>query len=93
MKIKKFENHLIYSSETIRKSIVKLGKLKKQFCIVIDKKMKFKGTLTDGDIRRGLLNNFNIKDKIENIYKKNSVYIDQNFPELKTRSILERKKI
>ena len=42
MKIKKFENHLIYSSETIRKSIVKLGKLKKQFCIVIDKKMKFK---------------------------------------------------
>ena len=56
-------------------------------------KKKFKGTLTDGDIRRGLLNNFNIKDKIENIYKKNSIYIDQNHPELKTRSILEKKKI
>jgi dTDP-glucose pyrophosphorylase len=93
MKIKQFENHLIYSSETIRKSIVRLGKLKKQFCVVVDKKKKFKGTLTDGDIRRGLLNNFNIKDKIENIYKKNSIYIDQNHPELKTRSILEKKKI
>ena len=92
MKIKQFENHLIYSSETIRKSIVRLGKLKKQFCVVVDKKKKFKGTLTDGDIRRGLLNNFNIKDKIENIYKKNSIYIDQNHPELKTRSILEKKK-
>ena len=57
MKIKQFENHLIYSSETIRKSIVRLGKLKNNFVLLLTKK-KFKGTLTDGDIRRGLLNNF-----------------------------------
>ena len=38
MKIRNFNEYLISSEETIRKSVIRLGKLKKQFCIVVDEK-------------------------------------------------------
>ena len=93
MRIKNFKDHIIFSGETIRNSIVKLGKLKKQFCIVVDKKKRFKGTLTDGDIRRGLLNNFTLKDKIADIYNKRSISIKADINDHKIVNILEKKKI
>mgnify|MGYP001425256295 CR=1 FL=1 len=71
MRIKNFKDHIIFSGETIRNSIVKLGKLKKQFCIVVDKKKRFKGTLTDGDIRRGLLNGKKLESNVQNFMHKN----------------------
>ena len=93
MRIKKFKDHIIFSTETIRQSIMKLGRLKKQFCVVVDKEKKFKGTLTDGDIRRGLLKNFSLNDKIENIYNKKSISFKMNISDQKILNTLEKKKL
>ena len=93
MKIKNFNEHLINSDETIRKSVVKLGKLKKKFCIVIDKSSKYIGTLTDGDIRRGLLLNLTLKNKVIEVCNKKSNFIKKKLSESKAQDIMKKKKI
>ena len=69
---------------------MKLGRLK-QFCVVVKKEKNFKGTLTDGDIRRGLLKNFSLNDKIENIYNKKSISFKMNISDQKILNTLEKK--
>ena len=74
IKIKEFNKHLINFNETIRNSIIKLNKLEKKFCIVVDDKKNYIGTLTDGDIRRGLILDLTLKDKVNKFYKKKNFY-------------------
>ncbi len=93
MFLKKYKDYLLQSNETIRKSIIKLGKLNKKFCIVIDQNKKFVGTLTDGDVRRGLLKNFNLSDKVSNICNKKSLYVTNKLYDYKIENILNKKKI
>ena len=58
---------------SIKYAINKLSLLKERYCIVTDKKRLFKGTITDGDIRRGLLKGLTIKDKIKSFSKKKTL--------------------
>ena len=53
---------------TIREAIkaIDIGNL--QLAIVVDKNRKLLGTLTDGDIRRGILNGLDIDSNIKGIY-------------------------
>ena len=92
MKIKNFNEHIINSDQTIRQLVIKLGKLKKDFCIVIDKNNKYIGTLTDGDVRRGLLLNFTLKDKIKEIYNRKSQFVKIGISEKKIKEIFESNK-
>ena len=75
MILKNYREYLINADYDIKKAIVKLGKLENQFCIVCDGKNKFIGTLTDGDIRRGLLKNYNLNDKLGNFVIKNQLQL------------------
>ena len=75
IKIKEFNKHLINFNESIRNSIVKLNKLEKKFCIVVDDKKNYIGTLTDGDIRRGLILDLTLKDKVKKICNIKSYFI------------------
>ena len=93
MIVKNYKNHLILSSTTIRNSIIKLGKLNQKFCVIIDKNKKFYGTLTDGDIRRGLLKNFNLSDLVSLICNKKSFYTSNKLQEYSLEKILEKKKL
>jgi len=93
MLIKKYKNHLISSKKTIRNTIIKLGKLNKKFCIIVDKDKKFFGTLTDGDIRRGLLKNFNLSDEVSSICNRKSSYVTNKSQEYNLEKILEKKKL
>ncbi|MAL65532.1 MAG: hypothetical protein CMF94_05460 [Candidatus Marinimicrobia bacterium] len=69
--IKNIDKHILRSNTSAKKAIIRLNSLDKKFCLIVDKKNKFIGTLTDGDLRRGLLKNFKIDDNIENfIFKK-----------------------
>lgn len=42
-----------------------------QFAVVVDENMKLLGSVTDGDVRRGILNGIPLNDKIELIMNKN----------------------
>lgn len=56
--------NLILNTDNISKAIKILDEIKYKTLIVIDKNKKLFGTLTDGDIRRGLLKGITINKKI-----------------------------
>ena len=49
---------------------INLEKNKQKCLIVVDKNQKFYGTLTDGDVRRAILNNSNVHNTIKSYVKK-----------------------
>jgi dTDP-glucose pyrophosphorylase len=55
------------SLSTIREALKIIDKGAMQIAIVVDENDRLIGTLTDGDIRRGLLNNLSLDDSIESI--------------------------
>jgi mannose-1-phosphate guanylyltransferase / mannose-6-phosphate isomerase len=64
------EEYLIKKNRTIREVMQKIDENKKRFCIVIDKNNKLCGTVTDGDIRRGILQGKKIEDSVDSIQQK-----------------------
>lgn len=54
-------------TSTIRDALQIINNGAMQMAIVVDSEGKLLGTLTDGDIRRGLLNNLTLSDSIETI--------------------------
>jgi dTDP-glucose pyrophosphorylase len=56
---------------TIREAFNKLNNSACHILVIVDSLGKLLGTLTDGDIRRKLLDGYSIDDSIESIYNKN----------------------
>jgi len=63
----KLRTILISSDTTLKESMQKLNDTAEQILFVIDKDDKLLGTVTDGDIRRGLINGVEFSVKIENV--------------------------
>ena len=63
--LKKLE---IFEDTTIREAIKAIDRGNLQLAIVVDKKRRLLGTLTDGDIRRGILSGLDIESNIKDIY-------------------------
>jgi dTDP-glucose pyrophosphorylase/predicted transcriptional regulator len=59
------KNILIHSSATIKEAIDVLNKEKMRIVIVVDNNNKIEGTVTDGDIRRGLVKYISINDTVK----------------------------
>ena len=79
------KNFTIRKSSKIIDAVKKINDNKKQFLAVIDNKGVLVGTITDGDIRRGLLSNYTINDSIEFIMNKNPIYELQDFNKTKIK--------
>ena len=62
---------LMHSNATIREAIDVLNKEKMRIVIIVDNDKKIEGTVTDGDIRRGLVQHLSINDVIKLIMHKN----------------------
>ncbi len=56
---------------TIRKAYKTMNLIKRKSLVVIDKNKNILGILSDGDIRRSIIEDATIDSKIENIYNKN----------------------
>ena len=60
-----FEKHLISHTELIKMALLQLDKLGYDAILfVIDEKKRLKGTLTDGDVRRGMINGLTVEDRV-----------------------------
>lgn len=71
-----YQIHLLLSGSTIKQALARLDVLGKDAILfVVDSKNKLIGSLTDGDVRRGLLNDFTIDCIIDNIIQPNPRYI------------------
>ncbi|MDC3027871.1 hypothetical protein OA180_01805 [Candidatus Pelagibacter sp.] len=86
--------HLISPENQIKFVIKKLGylgKLKKNnFCLVVGKHRNILGTVTDGDIRRGLLQNYSINEKVEKIYRKKPIVTRKTLSSNQIKNILNK---
>lgn len=74
-----WEQHIIPSSASIKEALVKLDKLGQDALLFIhNSAFELVGSLTDGDIRRGLLAGFTIDSSVEQIAQKKPRYIREN---------------
>ena len=69
------KNILISPKAKIVDAMKRLSKTGEGCLIVTDPQKKILGTLTDGDIRRGILKGLNIEKKIDSIYSKNPMVL------------------
>ena len=74
--MKNWKKLLIKKKTKIKKLLQKFEKNNEQIGIVIEDGI-LEGTVTDGDIRRGLLNNLNLENEVEKIMNKNPVTINK----------------
>lgn len=65
--MKNFKNILLKPNSTIKEALKIIDSGAMQIALVVDKDANLIGTLSDGDIRRGLLNNLELSDTIETI--------------------------
>jgi dTDP-glucose pyrophosphorylase len=74
--LKIFRKHLLLSGSTIREALERLDLLAKDAIIfIVDENNRLIGSLTDGDVRRGLLKGFSIEDRVDDIIQPNPRYI------------------
>lgn len=73
--IKTWKIIALNSSETIKQAMSKLSSGALRIVLVVDKNDKLVGTITDGDIRRGLLRGLTLEDPIDNVMNINPVFI------------------
>lgn len=74
----KISKLLIDENKSILFAMRKLNQAETKCLFVIDKNKKFKGTITDGDLRRFILRFKNFNTNILNIYNKKSFYVFKN---------------
>tara|TARA_X000000950_G_scaffold102342_1_gene129263 strand:+ start:10570 stop:11625 length:1056 start_codon:yes stop_codon:yes gene_type:complete len=86
------KNLLIGSNDTILTAIKKLNEVGEKTLIVVNKQKKYLGTLSDGDIRRNIVENFDLKAKITNIYNKKSIFFYNNYKINDLKKIFKTKK-
>ena len=64
-----FNKHLINKNSSIKDALIQLDVLAKDAILfVIDDSCKLLGSLTDGDVRRGLINGITIDDMLQKYY-------------------------
>lgn len=88
------EKFLISENYSIQDSLIQINNLGHNTIFIVDKNKILKGSLTEGDIRRALLNKSSIKTNIKNIYnKKPKFLIDKQFTEQDIRKLFTGQKI
>ena len=74
--MRNFRDHLITSGETIKEALIKLDVLAKDAILfVVNENDNLIGSLTDGDVRRGLLKGITINDVVNSIIQSNPRFI------------------
>ncbi|MBZ0156717.1 MAG: nucleotidyltransferase family protein [Alphaproteobacteria bacterium] len=83
---------LIAPETTIKTAMQKLNETSRKILFVVDESDKLLGTVTDGDIRRGIINGSGFNDRIGNIMQKKFIAVtryDQNPREYAKRLMSE----
>ena len=74
--MRNFEEHLILSKSSIKQALVQLTKLGIDIILfVVDDSNRLIGSITDGDVRRGLINGISIDKPVNDIIQANPRYI------------------
>lgn len=75
---KQINQHLVDQSASIREALAKLDLVKIKICVVVDADGHLIQTVTDGDVRRGLLSGVNLSDAVVALPHRDPVSIPQD---------------
>lgn len=90
--IKQFEKILIDKSATVKDAMKQLDKTAEKILFVVESNNKLFGSLTDGDIRRWILNDGELSENIEKVCFKETYFVDSKYDmELVKKEIYKRK--
>jgi len=73
-----YKDILLHKNATIKEALEVIDKGAIRIAVVLDEKEKVIGTLSDGDVRRGLLNGLNLASTIENLYFREPILANIN---------------
>ena len=90
MKKNYWKKTILNVSSNINDAIKNLNSSGLQIIIIVDKKKNFVRTITDGDIRRGLIKGLNLQSSIKRIINKNSIISKINIDISKAENILRK---
>lgn len=91
--MKNIEDIIIGKKTLLKDALTIIDKSSKQICLVLDENKKLLGTISDGDIRRALLNNISLNDTIKDVYFKNPTVVNVNDSKEAILNICKTKKI
>ena len=82
----KLNNFLVDKNASVKEALSMLNALEERnpIVFVMDAKNKLLGSLTDGDIRRAILNKFNLRNKVHSICKKRPKFIRKENPNIES---------
>ena len=93
IKNRKFKKNLFKSNNSIINAIKKINSLNLKFLIIINDRRSVVGTITDGDLRRAIVNKNLITDNISRIMNKKFIFIKKNIDNDFGQLILKKKSI
>jgi dTDP-glucose pyrophosphorylase len=82
MGVKKFSDNVIQDTSSIKTAMEALNNLVNKESLtlfIVNSQNQLSGTLTDGDIRRGLLRGLQLTDKVSEVMHRNFRYLEQDF--------------
>ena len=85
--------YLLNKNKTFKEALKQLEKNSEKCLIITQKNNVLVGTLTDGDIRRALLNGAGINSNINKFVKKNPVILKENDYDRGVKNLLKDKKV
>ena len=91
--IKNLKKYLVHKELTLRKSLKKLNIINGEILFVIDDFKAVIGTVTDGDIRRGLLRNISLNVPITEVMQKNFIYLNEDTSKDEAIKVLRHKNL
>ena len=91
--VNNWRDALFSEKATIHDAIKNLDDSKLKIILVISSDSSFVGTITDGDIRRGLLKGLSLTDGVDLVVKKDSISVSEDTQLESVNQIMESKKI
>jgi dTDP-glucose pyrophosphorylase len=91
--MKKWLELLIKPNDTIINTIRIIDQTAGQIAIVVDEQLRLIGTVTDGDIRRGILSGISLDNDVSTIMNKHPSFVTTNDSHFKVVSIFQGKRL
>ena len=87
----KIKNNILNSNKTIKNAIklLEFSLYKYKIVVVVNKNKKIVGTVTDGDIRRSIIKNINVNNKVSKIMNLNPITISHDIDQQEILRIMK----
>jgi len=93
MKINNWKKTIITDNKKIKDVIENINSTSKKISIIVNGRNEFKGIVTDGDIRRGLIKGYELNDSLNKIISKKPLIASANLNYIDAKRLMEKNKI